>query len=166
MSGEAIFLEATPTTVVSVAANMTNGQVAGCNAILDNSTNKYLYAKATLDVPGGFATAPTSDNLFELWMIRQDVDASNNDDTAGSSVTSTPATPSNGFQSSQGAELVGVFPVSQTTSGQRITREIEFDSAVLKAKFFLRNQTGVTANGSGGSPITVAVTPFTKGPAP
>lgn len=165
MSGETIFVEGTPTTVVSVTSNLTNGQVAGNTTQLDNSSTKYDRAVATLSVAGGFATAPTSDNLVELWMVRQDVDGTN-DDTAGSTVTSTPATPSNGFQSTQGAELVGVFPVAQTTSAQRITREIELDSLVKRANFFVRNQTGVTMNGSGGSPITVIVTPFTKGPAP
>lgn len=165
MSGETIFVKGTTVTVVSVSANMTNGQVAGVTGMLDNSTEKYDRAVATLDIPAGFGSAPTADTIVELWMTRQDVDSAN-DDTAGSGVSGTPATPSNGFTSTQGGELVGVFPVAQTSSAQRITREIDFDSMVEKANFFIRNQTGVTMNGSGGSPITVKVTPFTKAPAP
>lgn len=165
MSGETIFVKGTPTTVVSVTSNMTNGQVAGNTGLLDNSTTKHDRAVATLNIPGGFGSAPTADTIIELWMVRQEVDGTD-DDTAGGTVNGTPATPSNGFQSSQGGELVGVFPVSQTTSAQRITREVDFDSMVEKANFYIRNQTGVTMNGSGGSPITVKITTFTKGPAP
>lgn len=162
MAGEAKIIEDAATTVVSVAANVTNGQVAGNNTILDNSTNMRPMARATLYI-SAFAVAPTANNVFELWMTRQDVD-STSDDTAGSSVTSTPATPSAGFASTEGAELACVFPVANTTAAQRITRVINFED-VAKAKFFLRNQTGQQANGGSGTEITVKVAPFTEGPA-
>ena len=162
MANETTWTDDSPTTVVSVAANMTNGQVAGNNTMLDNSTNKRTRAIATLYV-SGFATAPTADLGFELWMTRQDTDGTP-DDTAGSGVNATPATPTNGFQSTQGAELVGFFPVAQVTSAQRITREIVFDR-VAKANYFIRNQTGVTANAGAGTELTVKVTPFTPGTA-
>jgi len=162
MANETNWTDDSPTTVISVAANMTNGQVAGNTTMLDNSTNKRTRAIATLFV-NGFGSAPTADNVFELWMTRQDVDGAS-DDTAGSSVTSTPAAPTNGFASSQGAELVAVFPVAQTTSAQRITREIAFER-VARANFFVRNQTGVTANAGSGTELTVKVTPFTFGTA-
>lgn len=162
MANETTWTDDSPATVVSVAANMTNGQVAGNNTILDNSTNKRTRAMATLYV-SGCATAPTADNLIELWMQRQDVDGTA-DDTAGGSVTATPATPSNGFQSTQGAELVGFFPVAQTTAAQRITREIRFDR-VAKASYFVRNQTGVTINAGTGTELTVKITTFSPGTA-
>lgn len=162
MANETTWTEDSPATVVSVAANMTNGQVAGNTAMLDNSTNKRTRAMATLFV-NAFGSAPTAETVFELWMTRLDVDGTA-DDTAGGSVTSTPSSPSNGFASSQGAELVAVFPVAQTTSAQRITREIQFDR-VSKANFFVRNQTGVTANAGSGTELTVKVTPFTPGTA-
>lgn len=162
MANETIWTDGSPTTVVSVASNMTNGQVAGNNAILDNSANRHTRAIATLFV-GSFATAPTADLGFELWMTRQDVDG-NDDDTAGSSVTSSPTAPSNGFLSTQGAQLVGFFPVAQTTAAQRITREIAFDR-VSKAKYFIRNQTGVTANAGSGTELTVKIVTFTPGTA-
>lgn len=162
MANEIAWTEDSPLTVVSVAANMTNGQVAGNTTMLDNSTNKRTRAMATLFV-NGFGSAPTADTVFELWMVRQDVDGTS-DDTAGGSVTSSPATPSNGFQSTQGAQLVGVFPVAQTTSAQRITREIAFDR-VEKANYFVRNQTGVTANAGSGTELTVKIVTFTPGTA-
>lgn len=162
MANESTLTFGSATTVVSAAANLTNGQVVGNTAQVDNSTLKYPRAMATLYV-SGFASAPTAENVFELWMQRLDVDGTA-DDTAGGSVTSTPATPSNGFQSTQGAELVGVFPVAQVTSAQRITREIAFDG-VVRAQFVARNQTGVTANAGPGTELTVKVTPFTIGTA-
>lgn len=161
MANETTWTDDSPTTVVSVASNMTNGQVAGNNTILNN-TNKRTRALATLFV-NGFATAPTADNLVELWMVRQDVDGTA-DDTAGGGVNATPASPSNGFTSTQGAELVGFFPVAQTTAAQRITREIRFDR-VEKATYFVRNQTGVTATAGTGTELTVKITPFSPGTA-
>jgi hypothetical protein len=154
-------VEASPTTVVSIAANITNGQVAGNNTVLDNATDPRPYAKATLYI-NGFATAPAANAVIELWMIRQDVDGTS-DDTAGSSVTATPSTPSAGFASTEGAELVGSFPLANTTSAQRITRRIAFDG-VIKALFFIRNQSGQQINAGSGTECTVKITPYTVAP--
>ncbi|XAI95623.1 hypothetical protein [Microcystis phage Mae-JY22] len=160
MANETTWTDDSPTTVISVAANMTNGQVAGRTTMLNNAGNKRTRALATLYV-SGFGSTPTAETGFELWMQRQNVDGTD-DDTAGGSVTSTPASPSNGFASTQGAELVGFFPVAQTTAAQRITREIAFER-VAEAHFIVRNQTGVTANAGVGTELTVKITPFTAG---
>lgn len=158
MTDLAFKLDTTTTTVVSVAANITNGYVAGNNTVLDNSTLKYPAMQATLYV-SGWSVAPTANAVVELWIARQDVDGTA-DDTAGSGVSSTPASPT-GTTSSDGAELVGVFPVAASTSPQRVTRMFRLRN-VAKAKFFVRNQTGQTITAGSGTELTVKATLATE----
>lgn len=158
MTDLAFKLDTTTTTVVSVAANIANGNVAGNNTVLDNSTLKYPAILATLYV-SGWSVAPTANSVVELWMTRQDVDGTA-DDTAGSGVSSTPGSPS-GTTSSDGAELVGVFPVAASSSPQRVSRLFRLRSAG-KARFFVRNQTGQTITAGAGTELTVKATLCTE----
>lgn len=146
-------LDTTVTTVVSVAANIANGNVAGNNTVLNNSTLKYPAIEATLTVTG-WALTPTANSVVELWMVRQDTDGTA-DDTAGSGITATPSAPT-ALAASDGAELVGIFPVAASTALQRITRLFRL-RAVASARFFIRNQTGQTINAGAGTELTVKV---------
>jgi hypothetical protein len=147
----------TITTAVNVtAANILSGQVGGNTAAVNNSTEKYPYARAVLSI-AGTASAPTAGSLVGLYAVRL-TDAGAANSTAGSGVTSTPATPAeSGFVTTSGAEYVGAFALGAVTSAQTV--EIDIDFPALQAKFFLSNTSGVTVN----QPVTLGVTPWTDG---
>lgn len=138
---------ASSTTVVSSAAAISDGNVAGGTAILDNSTDLYPFATATLSVPDTFAAAPTDRSTVDLWMVRQDVDGTNDD-------TSTPT-----GTDVEAAELVGSFLVYDTDEAQRNTITISLNG-VQKANFYIKNNTGQALSYTS-NPITVKVHPFT-----
>lgn len=170
MSGEAKQIYAGspfPLTVVSIAANMATAYVAGnvvggSVVIMDNSTMQYPYAVATLDIKGTFAVAPTANSIISLWAVPQDIDGTT-DSTAGSTVVATPAAES-GFTSTGGARLVGAFPLANSASAQYVRIPISL-KGTQKASFFIKNESGQTINAGTGTEITVAIIPFTIGPA-
>jgi hypothetical protein len=157
MANEAKLVYGSATTVVNVtAANSTSGQVQGNTTLLDNSSQHYPYALAVFAC-AGFASAPAANTVVELYQVRQDVD-STSDCSNGSTVDGTPAAES-GFKATGGAELVGVFPLANSASAQRVACNISL-KGTEKAYYFTRNGSGQTCN----QPITVKITPFSYGP--
>lgn len=152
MSGEPqMVFSSTTTTVISSAAAINSGSSAGGSTMLDNSTEKYPWAKAVLDIPDTFAGAPTNNSTVDLYMVLQDVD-STSDDTAA---------PSAGDMES--AQLVGSFLIYDTDEAQRKTITISLHG-VLKAHFYIYNGCGQQLSYTS-NPITVKITPFSYAPA-
>jgi hypothetical protein len=152
MAGEPIIVySATTTSVVSSAAAIASGSSAGGTNILDNSTEKYPWARAVLDIPDTFAGAPTNNSTVDLYMVMQDVD-NTSDDTAA---------PASGDMES--AQLVGSFLIYDTDEAQRKTITISLHG-VLKAHFYIYNGCGQQLSYTS-NPITVKVTPFSYIPA-
>lgn len=153
MAGEAqIKLAASATTVISLTANLANGNAAGGSAMLDNGTDKYPYALATFANLGSFSAAPTEGSVVSLYMVRQDVDGTNDDTSAPSGADV------------ESAQFVGAFRLYDTAEVQRHTIEIDLMGA-LKANFYVKNESGVTINAGSGTECTVKITPFTLAPA-
>lgn len=153
MAGQAQLLFASSaTTVISLASDLTNGNAGGGTTMLDNSTDKYPYALATFANLGTFSAAPTEGSVVSLYMVRQDVD-STNDDTSAPSGTDV-----------ESAQFVGAFRLYDTDEVQRLTIEIDLCGA-LKANFYIKNESGVTISAGSGTECTVKVTPFTLAPA-
>lgn len=152
MAGEAILkFAASATTVIDLTADLSNNNVGGASATLDNSTDKYPRALATFNNPGTFSAAPTNLSVVNLYMVRQDVDSTSDDTSAptGSDV--------------EAAEWVGAFPLYDTDEEQRVTIDIDLRGA-LKANFYIENKSGVTITGTA-SHIYVKITPYTMIPA-
>ena len=136
-----------PTTVINVTSDITNNNIAGGTAELDNSTNLYPYARAVFNNPNTFAAAPTDKSVVNLWAVLQDVDGTS-DDTATPTGTDV-----------ESARFMGAFPIYDADEEQRVTIDISL-LGITKALFYIENKTGQTITGSGGN-IYVKVTPYT-----
>lgn len=134
------------TTVISLTAALSNGNVAGGTTLLDNSTDLYPFARAVLDVPDTFAGAPTNLSTVDLYMVRQDVDGTSDDTSAPTSADV------------EAAEYVGSFLIYDTDEQQRRTINIDLHG-VTKAYFYIFNNTGQALSYTS-NPITVKITPF------
>lgn len=141
---------ATTTTVVDLTADLTNNNVGGGSALLDNSTELYPYAVATFNNPGTFAVAPTNNSTVNLYAVLQDVD-STSDDTAAPTGTDV-----------ESARFMGAFSIYDTDEEQRVSIDISL-LGIRKAYFYIENKTGQTIIGSG-SHIYVKITPYTMTP--
>lgn len=131
-------LDGTPTTVISLTANLADGVFAGGSTVYDNSAAADLWPRviATLSLPDGFTggiwwLAPA----IELWMVRLDVDGTN-DELAPS--TTEPL----------GASLVGLFNLhAHATIATPQFKQIYFDiPGVELASFYMCNKTGRSAS--------------------
>lgn len=142
---------ASTTTVIDLTADLTNGNIGGGSALLDNSTELYPYARAVFDCPGTFAAAPTNNSTVGLYAVLQDVD-STDDDTAAPTGTDL-----------ESARYMGVFPIYDTDEEQRATINISLEG-IKKAYFYIINNSGQTIAGTG-SHIYVKITPYTYAPA-
>jgi hypothetical protein len=152
MTGEAqLKYSATTTTVINLTSDLANNNVAGGTAALDNTAEKYPYAKAVFNNPGTWSAAPTNLSVMNLYMVRLNVDGTSDDTSAptGTDVES--------------AEFVGAFQLYDTDEEQRVTIFIDLRGA-LEANFYIENKSGVTCTGSG-SNIYVKITPCTIMPA-
>ena len=147
VSPRKMLFSTTTTTVIDLTADLTNNNVGGGSALLDNSTELYPYAVAVFNNPGTFAAAPTNNSTVNLYAVLQDVD-STSDDTAAPSSTDV-----------ESAEFLGAFPIYDTDEEQRKTIIISLHG-IRKAYFYIENKTGQTITGSG-SHIYVKITPFT-----
>jgi len=138
---------ASSTTVISLTAALANGSVAGGTTELDNSTDLYGMATATLSVPDGFAAAPNDRSRVDLYMVKNDVDGTDDDTSAptGSDV--------------EAADHVGSFLIYNTDEAQRKTINISL-LGVKKANFYIKNNCGQALSYTS-NPITVKVHPFT-----
>jgi len=138
---------ASSTTVISLTAALADGDVAGGTTELDNSTDLYLMATATLHVPDTFAAAPNDRSDVKLYMVRTDVDGTDDD-------TSTPT-----GTDVEAAEYVGSFIIYDTDEAQRNTIVISLNG-VRKAKFYIKNNCGQALSYTAAA-ITVKVHPYT-----
>lgn len=160
MSGETQFvLAGSPTTVISLAASLTNGSwtysgLANCTMnALDNSTLLYPHLRAVLAVPDTFSAAPSAGGYFNLWMLKENTDGTNDD---------APAPDSTAIKAGQ---LIGTFFVAAYDVAQQVTIDVpNVLRGITSASFSLENKSGVTASYST-NPITVKITPYTLAPA-
>lgn len=135
-----------PTTVISVPASLTNGSIAGGTAELDNSITLAPFAVATLSVPDAFGGVPNDMSSVDLYMVRKNVDGTD-DDTALPSGTDPDS-----------AEYVGSFLIYNENIAQRKTITINL-AGVKYADFYIKNSTGQTLTLTT-TPVTVKITPF------
>lgn len=140
----------TTTTVIDLTADLTNNNVGGGSALLDNSTEKFPYAVATFNNPGTFGAAPTNLSSVNLYAVVQDVDGTSDE-------TSTPT-----GTDVESARFMGAFPIYDTDEEQRVSINISLEG-ILKAYFYIENKTGQTITGTGNH-IYVKVTPYTLTP--
>jgi hypothetical protein len=157
MTGETKMVFGSSTTVISHAATLANNGytysgLTGCTMnTLDNSSTLYPHAIAVLDIPDTFSAAPTANSVVNLWMIPQDVDGTSD------------VTPPPDSTAIKQAILVGQFPMVAYDVQQRVQIIIDLEG-IKAATFSIENKTGVSMSYTS-NPITVKVTPFTKGPA-
>jgi len=138
------------TTAIDLTADLTNNNVGGGSALLDNSTELYPYAIAVFNNPGTFGAAPTNNSTVNLYAVLQDVD-STSDDTAAPTGTDV-----------ESARFMGAFPIYDTDEEQRVSIDISL-AGIRKAYFYIENKTGQTITGTG-SHIYVKITPYTVTP--
>ena len=154
MANNAIMVfDGTPTTVISTTGTIADGvfSVASTNAThteFDNSTDLWPLAIATLSIVDTFAAAPDANSTVDLYMIRQDVDSTND---------VTPPTTSD----KKGAVYMGSFPIYDTDEAQ-YQQIVTSLAGVQKAKFSILNNTGQTISYSAGN--TVKIEGFTYTP--
>ena len=149
MATPTVMLLDSTTTVIDLTADVSSTNIGGGTTLLDNSTNKYPYAIAVFNNPGTFGGAPTDNSTVSLYAVLQDVD-STSDDTAAPSGTDL-----------ESARFMGSFPIYNTDEEQRVTINISLHG-ILKAYFYILNNSGQTISGSGNH-IYVKITPFTYG---
>lgn len=159
MAGETKILIGSATTVISLAASLTNNgwTYSGLSGLtmadLDNSTTLYPHAMATLTVPETFAAAPTAGGFFNLYMLPLNVDGTSDDEPAPDATAI------------KGARWVGAFPIQAYDVNHRVTIDLP---GVLRgltaAQFFVENRCGQATTYSA-TPLTVKVVPYTFAPA-
>jgi hypothetical protein len=141
---------ATTTTVIDLTADLTNNNVGGGSALLDNSTELYPYAIAVFNNPGTFGAAPTNNSAVNLYAVLQDTD-STSDDTAAPTGTDV-----------ESARFMGAFQIYDTDEEQRVSIDINL-TGIKKAYFYIENKCGQTITGTGNH-IYVKITPYTVTP--
>jgi hypothetical protein len=157
MANELKMVFGSPTTVISHAAALAAGAntytgLTGCTmTLLDNSTLLYPYARAVLNVPTAFATAPTAGGTFDLYMTQDDVDGTSNE-------TPVPVATDITYL----AKYVGSFVVDNRTDPILKAIVISLEG-VQKAQFYILNSSG-QATVYTATPMTVKVTPFSYMP--
>lgn len=146
----AAMLFGSATTVISLAATLANAANTTTSEAtqLDNSTNKYPYALAVLNITDTFAAAPTAGATIDLYMVMDDVDGTTDE-------TPVPASSDILYL----AKWVGAF-VMDNQDVATVKPIVISLHGVLKARFFIYNQCGQTISYSS-TATTVKITPFT-----
>jgi hypothetical protein len=141
------------TTVISCAAAVANanGTDTSHATQLDNS-NDYPYGLAVLHIPDTFAAAPANGSSIDLYMVRDDIDGTNDE-------TPVPTSTDMIYL----ATYVGSWIMDNQDVETRKAMVIDL-RGVRKARFFIWNQTGQQISYTS-NPTTVKVTPFTVAPA-
>lgn len=159
MANQAYMLFASAaTTVISLTATVTSTYVVGGQTELDNSTDLYPMATATLEVTDTFGAAPTGP--IRLYMQRGDVDGTTDD--ANSVLGYAAKVNADAVTALGDAEYLGAFRPS-TDAAYRKTININI-AGVKKARFYLQNASGTTMVYSTNA-ITLKIHPFTLAPA-
>lgn len=153
MAGELKQVYGSATTVISCAATINGG--AGTDTShatqLDNSSD-YPYGLAVLNIPDTFAAAPTSGTSIDLFMVRDDIDGTEDE---------TPVPTSSDMHNL--ATYVGSWIIDNQDVAVRKAIVIDL-RGVRKARFFIWNNTAQQISYSS-NPTTVKITPFTVAPA-
>lgn len=159
MAGETTILIGSATTVISLAASLTNNgwTYSGLSGLtmadLDNSTLLYPHARATLTVPETFAAAPTAGGYMNLYMLPLNIDGTSDDEPAPDATAI------------KAARWVGAFPIQAYDVNHRVTIDLP---GVLRgltaAQWFVENRCGQATTYSS-TPLTVKVVPYTFAPA-
>jgi hypothetical protein len=158
MANEArmVYASGGATTCISLAATLADAAntytgLGSCTmAELDNSTNNYPYAKATLNINDTFAAAPTAGGGVQLWMMKNDVDGTTDTGPVPAAADLKNAVP------------VGFFPIAALDVAQVVEIIISLEG-VKKADFFIKNSTGQTISYTSVA-TTVKILPFSYGP--
>ena len=139
---------------IADAVNTYTGQTSVTTTALDNSTDLYPMARATLNLPDGWlTTAPNDGSSIDLYMTRNNVDGTSDELPVPASADL------------QGATYVGSFAVSNQTAGTEYRKSINISIAgVDEALFYIDNNTGQTLDYVA-TAITLKVLPWTYGPA-
>lgn len=138
----------TRTTSITAAGNT----VAADATQLNNSLN-YPSAVAVLNIPDGFAAAPTAGQTLDLFMVLDDIDGTADE---------TPEPAAGDIE--QLARYVGSFVMDNQAVAVRKPIVISLEGVRL-ARYFLKNSTGQTAQRTTAD-ITVKITPFSVEPTP
>lgn len=155
MANEQVLAYGSETTVISQTATVADGEVVGGDIELNNEINNYPLGLATLTITDAFGAAP--DGTIDLYMVRGDVNAADNDNTAlGYAALDT----TDNQTDPEYAEFLVSF-LADVDEAYRSTKTISL-LGVKTAKFYIMNNTGTTLVYSAAA-ITVTVTPFTIG---
>jgi hypothetical protein len=150
MANDVIMKWGSPTTVISEAAQIDNGEFSTDTTQLDNSTTLYPYGKAVLTITDTFADVPDDKSTVDLYMVQDDVDGTDDE-------TSAPLT-----ADAEAADWVGSFVIYDADEKQIKAINISLQG-VQKARFFIQNKTGQHIEYAS-TPTTVKITPFTYTP--
>jgi len=149
---------ASETTVLSITADVTDGSLdAGTQTQLDNSSELYPYAKATIYLPNGVTGGAWNGTpTVDLYMEEQDIGGGTDDET--------PVLPSGGTDT-VGLKQVGSFVLDDNATASTAQRRTCVFSllGVNKAEFRIVNNTGRTLDYVA-TAITVKVRPFSVAP--
>lgn len=154
MANEQKMAFASATTVISLTSTTADNEVVGGQTELDNSTNLYPMATATLEITDTFTAAP--DGTIDLYVVRGDVDGTSDDTALGYAALTT----TDNQTDPEYAELLGQF-FADVDEAYRKTITVSL-LGIKKGKFYIHNNTGTdlvyTSNA-----VTVKIAPFTIG---
>ena len=154
MAGGAKMVFGTAQTVFDSATDIASTNFSAASTEFDNTNDAaYPYAPLALvmaEFPD-WAAAPTDLSTVDLYMVRSEVDGTDDD-------TTTPAT-----TDTEGAEYCGSFVLNNDDELQRKTIVISL-LGVKKCKFYVKNNSGQNMNNDGGTNFVMKVTPFTYEP--
>lgn len=141
----------TAQTVFNSADDIASTAFSAASIEFDNTSDgSYPYAPLALvmaEFPD-WGAAPTDLSTVDLYMVRSEVDGTDDD-------TTTPAA-----TDTEGAEYCGSFVLNNDNELQRKTIVISL-IGVTKCKFYVKNNSGQNMNNDGGTNFIMKVTPFT-----
>ena len=150
------FAFGTAQTVFDYATDIASTNFSPASTEYDNTSDgTYPYAplaQVMAEFPD-WAAAPTDLSTVDLYMVRSEVDGTDDD-------TTTPAT-----TDTEGAEYCGSFVLNNDDELQRKTIIIS-TLGVKKCKFYIKNNSGQNMNNDGGTNLIVKVTPIDFIPVP
>ena len=154
MAGAVKQVFGTAQTVFDSSTDIASTNFSAASTAFDNTSDAaYPYAPLAVvmaEFPD-WGAAPTDLSTIDLYMVRQDVDSTDDD-------TTTPAT-----TDTEGAEYCGSFVLNNDDELQRKTIVISL-TGVKKCLFYVKNNSGQNMNNDGGTAFVMKVTPFTYEP--
>lgn len=154
MAGGAKMVFGTAQTVFNYATDIASGNFSPASTEFDNTSDAaYPYAPLALAVAvfPDWGAAPTDLSTVDLYMVRSDVDGTDDDTTTPSGTDD------------EGAEYCGSFVLNNDDELQRKTIVISL-TGVKKCKFYVKNNSGQNMNNDGGTNFVLKITPFTYEP--